>query len=170
MQIISLNHLFTITTLCLLIFTYKIPNAFNTAFHSESIYLTFQNTEENHPSLPDTLHSDTITSALAESSRTIPKDSLPVFNYRNVKNYIFSNLYYPEEAQQNKIEGKILVHFCIQEDGKINDIRIVKAVHPLLDSAALQLIRNMPQWQPIIRQGIPQSISYTIPIEFELKD
>ncbi len=100
----------------------------------------------------------------------IKQDSLPVFNYQNVKNYIFSNLYYPPEAQEKGITGEVQVHFSILKNGETTHIRIVKSVHPLLDSATLQLIQAMPRWKPFTQKPIPDSLSYTIPVTFELKN
>lgn len=98
------------------------------------------------------------------------QDSLFTFNYQNLKNYIFSNLCYPPEAQEKGIEGEVHVHFCVQKDGKNSHIRIVKSVHPLLDSIVFQLLQTMPRWQPFIQEPIPDSLSYTIPVLFELKN
>lgn len=119
--------------------------------------------------LADTINFDTISKDAHAEKQQTQQDSFPPFNYKNVKKYIFSNIFYPTEALNKGIEGKVFVHFCIQKNGKINDVYITKSVHPLLDSAALQLIRTMPQWQPVLRQGVPESISYTIPVLFELK-
>ena len=103
-------------------------------------------------------------------NHTIQQDSLLAFNYQNLKNYIFSNLYYPLEAQEKEIEGEVQIHFSVQKDGKITHIRIEKSVHPLLDSAALNLIQTMPAWKPFTQKPIPDSLSYTIPVIFELKN
>ena len=98
------------------------------------------------------------------------QDSLPAFNYQNLKNYIFSNLCYPLDAQEKGIEGKVQIHFCIQKNGETTHIRIVKPVHPLLDSTILQLIQAMPRWKPFTQEFAPDSLSYTIPVTFELKN
>lgn len=100
----------------------------------------------------------------------IKSDSSLIFNYQNLKDYIFSNLFYPSKAQEKGIEGEVQVYFCIQKDGSITHTHIVKSVHPLLDSAALQLIQTMPHWKPFTQKPAPDSLSYTIPVTFELKN
>lgn len=127
----------------------------------------FQN--QTNEFLADTINFDTISKKTDAEKVQVQQDSFLLFNYESVKKYIFSNIFYPTEAINKGVEGKVLVHFCIQKNGKINDIYITKSIHPLLDSAALQLIRAMPQWKPLLRQGVPESISYTIPVLFELK-
>lgn len=127
----------------------------------------FQN--QTNEFLADTVNFDTISKKTDAEKVLVQQDSFLLFNYESVKKYIFSNIFYPTEAINKGVEGKVLVHFCIQKNGKINDIYITKSIHPLLDSAALQLIRAMPQWKPLLRQGVPESISYTIPVLFELK-
>lgn len=125
--------------------------------------------------IPNSFHPDThiITYdsiAINKPADSPDRDSLPVFNYRNLKNYIFSNLYYPLEAQEKGIEGEVHVHFSVLKDGTTTHIRIAKPVHPLLDSAALLLIQSMPRWMPFIQKPIPDSLTYTIPVTFELKN
>lgn len=119
-------------------------------------------------SLCDTLQ--TIEKQTKHGKKGIEHNQLPTFNYNNVKNYIFSNLHYPIQALEEEIEGEVLVYFRIEKNGKIDSIKIVKSIHPLLDSAALKLIRDMPQWKPVTRQGVPESISYTVPVLFKLKE
>ena len=104
------------------------------------------------------------------SSYSAGQDSLPAFNYQNLKNYIFSNLCYPLDAQEKGIEGEVQIHFCVQKNGETTHIRIIKSVHPLLDSTTLQLIQAMPRWKPFTQEFAPDSLSYTIPVTFELKN
>ena len=113
--------------------------------------------------ISSSIHPDTI-------SKLTFQDSCPIFNYKNIKKYIFSNLHYPTEAIEKGIEGNVFIHFHINKVGITDSIRIVTSVHPLLDTAALQLIQGMPRWKPILHRGEAQGFSYTIPIQFKLSE
>ena len=104
----------------------------------------------------------TDTTIMQDNRKRIP------FSYENAKEYMFENLKYPKEAIENDIEGTVFVRFTITPSGDLDSIRIVKNVHPLLDNEALRLIRHMPLWEPVYYQGEPTSISYEIPVIFEI--
>lgn len=82
--------------------------------------------------------------------------------------WITRNLHYPYAAQQQKIQGRVMVTFIINRDGTIANIKIVKSVHPLLDNEARRIVRMMPNWKPGIENGKPCRTMFAIPIEFKL--
>ncbi|WP_251623540.1 energy transducer TonB [Odoribacter lunatus] len=90
------------------------------------------------------------------------------FDYENVRNYIFSNLVYPKQAIAEEIEGTVRIHFTLMQTGEIDSVWIVESVHPLLDAEAMRLIGEMPRWKPLYVNGQPISLSYEIPVIFEL--
>ena len=82
--------------------------------------------------------------------------------------YLRTNLAYPKQAQKIGIEGTVLVRFVINTDGSIQDVEVVRSVDELLDRAALEVIKNSPDWKPAIHQGRPVRSRMTIPIKFKL--
>lgn len=86
----------------------------------------------------------------------------------DVNLYIERNLLYPSAAKHNKIQGRVNVQFLITKDGKIEDIKIVTPFHPLLDSEATRIIREMPDWIPGEVSEKPVDVYYTLPIHFSL--
>ena len=55
---------------------------------------------------------------------------------------------YPKEAQDKKIQGKVLVEFIVDKEGNVTDVNVLKSAHPLLDAEAVRVCRAMPQWTP----------------------
>lgn len=82
--------------------------------------------------------------------------------------WITKTLRYPYAAQQQKIEGRVLVTFIINRDGSIANIKVMKSVHPLLDNEARRIVKLMPHWKPGIEDGKPCRTMFAIPIEFKL--
>lgn len=64
--------------------------------------------------------------------------------------WIKSNLQYPKECVENKIEGRAFVGFVVKKDGSIDNVELFKSSgNALLDQEALRLINeDMPQWVP----------------------
>lgn len=53
--------------------------------------------------------------------------------------WLTRNLRYPPQAQQQKIQGKVVVSFIVNKDGSISAPTIVKSVDPVLDSEAMRV-------------------------------
>ncbi len=84
--------------------------------------------------------------------------------------YITTNLKYPPEAVERKIEGKVYVRFIINEDGTISNVTLARGVQYLLDKEAMRVIEGMPKWNPATQDGKPVKVCYTVPVNFILKD
>ncbi|HAF30175.1 MAG TPA: hypothetical protein DCG75_14130 [Bacteroidales bacterium] len=82
--------------------------------------------------------------------------------------FIQENLRYPEEAQKNKIEGRVFVQFDIDEEGNLTNAMIVRGVHPSLDKEALRVTNLSPKWQPAMDKGEKVRIRFTFPIVFKM--
>ena len=85
--------------------------------------------------------------------------------------YLRSNLQYPEKCKENKIQGRVLVAFVINKDGKIVEPEVVKSAGPEgveLDVEALRVVSEMPAWTPGKQMGKAVRVRYTIPVVFKL--
>ena len=82
--------------------------------------------------------------------------------------YLGDNIYYPEQAKDFSIQGKVFVQFVVWKDGTIKDVKVVKGVHKLLDNEALRVINNMPKWKPGKQRGRNVNARFTLPIKFRI--
>ena len=82
-------------------------------------------------------------------------------------NFISKNIKYPEEAKEQNIQGRVLVLFTIQPDGKVTDVQVNNPVHPLLDAEAIRVVSMMPDFKPALTaDGTPVTSKSYIPINF----
>lgn len=65
------------------------------------------------------------------------------------------NHHYPKEARQNKIEGKVIVQFIINEDGTPGDFKVIQGLGFGCDEAAVEAFKKMPKWNPATVNGKP---------------
>ena len=84
--------------------------------------------------------------------------------------YLAQNVRYPEEAERNNIQGRVIVDFIVVKDGSITNARVIKSIDPMLDEEALRVINSMPDWEPGMQNGKPVNVRYTVPITFRLID
>ena len=85
-----------------------------------------------------------------------------------LRKFIADNIKYPEEAEQKNIQGKVYVQFVINREGNVEDVKLAKGVDPLLDEAAMNIVKSMPQWNPGKQRGQYVKVSFTVPINFQL--
>ena len=83
--------------------------------------------------------------------------------------YLSENIKYPILAEENGIQGRVIVTFVVEKDGSITEAKVVKSVHPSLDKEALRVVKGMPKWIPGVQNGVPVRTKYTIPVTFKLK-
>lgn len=84
------------------------------------------------------------------------------------KDYLISELKYPEEAKEDGISGPVYMSFVVDYEGNVINPEVKKGIHPLLDVEAIRVISSMPKWEPGEKSGKPVSVQYTLPIQFTL--
>ena len=83
-----------------------------------------------------------------------------------MKSYLNSTLKYPIDAQENGVQGRVIVQFIIEKDGSISDVKISESVNPSFDREALRVVKAMPKWNPGKLQGIPARVKNEVPVVF----
>ena len=83
--------------------------------------------------------------------------------------FLSSNTKYPVVAQENGVQGRVIVSFVVERDGSITDVRVVRSVDPSLDREASRVVRSMPRWSPGKQNGAAVRVKYTVPVVFRLQ-
>ena len=108
--------------------------------------------------------------------------------------FLSNSIKYPVEAEHYGVEGRVLVSFCIETDGTVSEMKVVKAEltnrlsdkkfskysdidkysmreqgEGQLKEEALRVVGKMPNWEPALRRGEPVRVKYTLPITFKVK-
>lgn len=86
-----------------------------------------------------------------------------------LEKWVYQYLKYPREAVAEGIQGRVMVEFIIEKDGKVTGVRVVKGVSPELDAEAVKVIEASPKWKPGRVNGDKVRTSMTIPVEFRLE-
>ena len=83
--------------------------------------------------------------------------------------FLAQQMHYPKEALENGIEGRVVVRFVVEEDGRLTHFEAVSSPSPLLSNEAIRIMRQMPRWNPAKRMGRNVRCQYNIPVMFRLK-
>ncbi len=83
--------------------------------------------------------------------------------------FLGSNIKYPTIAQENGVQGRVIVQFVVNKDGSIVDAKVMRSVDPYLDKEALRVVSSMPKWKPGKQRGKAVRCRYTVPVMFRLQ-
>ena len=84
--------------------------------------------------------------------------------------FIQSTVNYPEMPREMGIQGVVNVHFVVNKDGSISNVRTDSQLHKDLEKEAMRVISMMPNWKPGEQAGKHVSVHYTVPINFVIKE
>ena len=84
-------------------------------------------------------------------------------------NFINKNLKYPENAQKNGMQGKVILRFVVTKTGNVDRVEVVRSVHRDLDNEAIRVVKLLPKFIPGKQNGVNVSVWYTIPIDYKLE-
>lgn len=108
--------------------------------------------------------------AIAQKGKIYPSSNpLPRFSQGILQNYIHKHVVYPEQAKQQKIEGKVVMGFVVEVDGKIGNVTIVKSSNKVFNDAAIHCIKTLPEFKPGLIDGKPVRVQMYVAVPFSLK-
>ena len=83
--------------------------------------------------------------------------------------FISKTLQYPSNAKRLNIQGKVFVHFVVDKDGSLTDLKIVKGLGAGCDEEVLRVVSTSPKWNPGKQRGIPVKVRMMLPVTFRLQ-
>ena len=84
--------------------------------------------------------------------------------------FINKNIRYPQAAQDNNIQGKVVVQFVVTKTGKVGEVKVVRGVDKDLDREAVRVCKMLPAFSPGRNAtGDPVAVWYTLPVQFKLQ-
>ena len=84
--------------------------------------------------------------------------------------FLGMNIKYPVRAQEFGIQGKVIVQFVINSDGKVGAFKILRSADPLLDNEAIRVLKLMPKWLPGEQNGEKVAVYYILPVVFKAQN
>ncbi|MBD5322294.1 MAG: TonB family protein [Duncaniella sp.] len=83
--------------------------------------------------------------------------------------FVRDHLHYPPMAQENNIQGRVVVQFVVTKTGAVGDVRVVRGKDPDLDKEAVRVVKQLPKFIPGKMNGHAVNVWYTLPIQFKLQ-
>lgn len=87
---------------------------------------------------------------------------------RNLLEYVYSKIKYPNMARENQIEGTVVIGFVVDKNGKVKDIEIRRDIGAGCGAEVKRVIKSLPDWKPGSQQGRKVAVMYNLPVKFSL--
>ncbi|MCI0612608.1 TonB family protein [bacterium] len=75
---------------------------------------------------------------------------------------------YPEIARKARIQGVVILEAIITKDGTVENVKVLRGVHPILDQAAINSVKQW-RYKPATLNGSPVKVYSTVTVKFTLK-
>ena len=83
--------------------------------------------------------------------------------------YLSSHINYPTMAAENGVQGKVILQFVVEKDGRVGEVKIARSVDKDLDKEAIRVVKSLPKFTPGRQNGYPVRVWYTLPVNFKLQ-
>ena len=124
--------------------------------------------QENNSRQKRRLEADSrIEETIAQYDSIIPMPCFPD-GPQAMSQFITDHLQYPESAKKDSIQGNVYVSFNVEREGTLTDLKVVRSISTELDYEACRIVKSMPKWIPVMKDGIPTTARYILPVKFSL--
>ena len=82
---------------------------------------------------------------------------------------VYTNLKYPKEAREHKIEGTAIVQWDVLADGTVSNIRVPQSLSNEIEKECIRVFKLTGRWVPASENGRPVKYTMSGPITFRLE-
>jgi TonB family protein len=84
------------------------------------------------------------------------------------KNYLETNLRYPQQALDNKTKGRVTVEFIVEPNGELTDFTVVRGIGSGCEEELIRLIKEGPSWIATQKDSVPIRDKVRVQLTFAL--
>ncbi len=96
----------------------------------------------------------------------------PSFNGGDINTFhawVQGQLKYPAIAQENGLQGQVIITFVVEKDGKVGRVQALTSPDQSLADEAIRVLQSSPVWTPARMGDKTVALKYTIPVVFVLQ-
>ena len=110
---------------------------------------------------------------IEEEEIFVNAEEMPTFqggDLSKFRNWVQSNVKYPQIALENGIQGNVVIKFVVEKDGKLSNIQVLQSPDKTLSEAAIAVLQKSPKWKPGKQRNKPVRVTYTLPVSFRIQN
>ena len=82
--------------------------------------------------------------------------------------YLEKNLHYPQQALEQKIEGRVTIEFTVQPTGALAGFTVVRGMGFGCNEEVIRLVKEGPPWKPSIKADVKIKSTVRVRVKFKL--
>lgn len=83
--------------------------------------------------------------------------------------FVAEHLVYPEATRRAGQQGKVIVRFVVEPDGRLTEVNVLHSPDASAAAAVTDVVRAMPRWIPGRLRGKPVRTAVVLPVHFGLR-
>lgn len=107
----------------------------------------------------------------AKEEILVVADEMPVFpgGPKALMETIYKHISYPADAREAGIQGKVILKFAVNKEGKAVLPSITKGLSPSIDKVVLGVVDKLPRFEPGKVNGQPVNVWFAVPVTFMIQ-
>lgn len=100
-------------------------------------------------------------------------ETMPSFqggDLNKFRQWVQSNVKFPQIALENNISGRVTVTFVIEKDGRLTNIQVLQSPDRSLSDEAVRVLQKSPVWSAGKQRGQAVRVRYNLPVDFRLQN
>ena len=100
-------------------------------------------------------------------------ETMPSFqggDLNTFRNWVQSNVRFPQIALENGIQGTVVLSFVIEKDGSLTNIQVLRTPDRSLSEEATRVLSKSPKWSPGKQRNQVVRVKYTLPVVFKVQN
>ena len=84
--------------------------------------------------------------------------------------WVQQNVKFPQIALENGIQGRVVLSFVIEKDGRLTNIQVLQTPDRSLSDEAIRVLSKSPKWTPGKQRNQVVRVKYTLPVDFRVQN
>ena len=100
-------------------------------------------------------------------------ETMPTFqggDLNTFRNWVQSNVRFPQIAHENGIQGTVVLSFVIEKDGSLTNIQVLRTPDRSLSEEATRVLQKSPKWTPGKQRNQVVRVKYNLPVVFRVQN
>lgn len=99
-------------------------------------------------------------------------ETMPSFqggDLNTFRTWVQQNVRFPQIALENGIQGRVVLTFVIEKDGRLTNIEVLQTPDRSLSEEAIRVLSKSPKWSPGKQRNQAVRVKYTLPVDFRVQ-
>ena len=108
---------------------------------------------------------------IVEDQPFLVAETMPSFqggDLNTFRNWVQQNVKFPTIALENGIQGRVVLSFVIEKDGRLTNIQVLQTPDRSLSEEAVRVLNKSPKWTPGKQRNQVVGVKYTLPVDFRV--